>query len=57
MIRPYLRDLINDHIPVMELDNEEDNSDIEHREWKVQLVRQITVFLLKILKKLILYIQ
>ena len=57
MIRPYLRDLINDHIPVMELDNEEDNSDIEHREWKVQLVRQITVFLLKILKKLRLYIQ
>ena len=40
MTRPYLRDSINDHIPVMELDNEEGNSDGERREWKVQLVMQ-----------------
>ena len=40
MIRLYLRDLIKDHIPVMELDNEEDNSDTERGQWKVQLVMQ-----------------
>ena len=40
MTRSYLRDSINDHIPVMELDNEEGNSDSERREWKVQLVMQ-----------------
>ena len=40
MIKPYLKDLINDHIPVMELGNEEDNSDIVRGEWKVQLVMQ-----------------
>ena len=36
MIRPSLKDLINDLIPVMELDNEEANSDTERGEWKVQ---------------------
>ena len=40
MIRPYLKDLINDHIPVMELDHEKDDSDTERGEWKVQLVMQ-----------------
>ena len=40
MIRPYLKDLINDHIPVMGLDNEKYNSDTERGEWKVQLVMQ-----------------
>ena len=40
MIRPYLKDLINDHIPVMGLDNEKYNSDSERGEWKVQLVMQ-----------------
>ena len=40
MIKPYLKDLINDHIPVMELGNEEDNSDTVSEEWKVQLVMQ-----------------
>ena len=40
MIKPYLKDLINDHIPVMELGNEEDNSDTVRGEWKVQLVMQ-----------------
>ena len=41
MIKPYLRDLmINDHISIVELDNEEDNSDTEHGEWKIQLELQ-----------------
>ena len=40
MIRPYLKDLINDHIPVWELGNEEDNSDTKRGEWKAQLVMQ-----------------
>ena len=56
MIRPYLRDLINDHKPTTELSNEEnnsdtneennsdtnekDNSDTERGEWKLQLVMQ-----------------
>ena len=35
IIRPYLRDLINDHKPTAELNNE---SDAERGEWKVQLV-------------------
>ena len=42
MIRPYLRDLINNHKPTME-DNEEDNEDnsgSECGEWKIQLVMQ-----------------
>ena len=42
MIRPYLRDLINNHKPTME-DNEEDNEDnsgSECGEWKTQLVMQ-----------------
>ena len=40
MIRPYLKDLINDHIPVMELDHKKDDSDTERGEWRVQLVMQ-----------------
>ena len=33
MIKPYLRDLmINDHISVVELDNEEDNSDKDFKD-------------------------
>ena len=35
MIRPYLRDLINDHKPTVELNND---IDAERGEWKVQLV-------------------
>ena len=38
MIKSYLRDLINDHKPTAELNNEEDNSDTERGEWKIQLV-------------------
>ena len=39
MIRPHLKDLINDHIPIM-LGNEEDNSDTKRGEWKFQQVMQ-----------------
>ena len=42
MIRPYLRDLIYNHKPTRE-DNEEDNEDnsgSECGEWKIQLVMQ-----------------
>ena len=35
IIRPYLRDLINDHKPTAELSND---SNAECREWKVQLL-------------------
>ena len=43
MIRPYLRDLINDHKPTTESnyeENEEKDSDTDHAEWKIQLVTQ-----------------
>ena len=48
MIRPYLRDLINDHKPVEELDNnannnannKANNSDTIRGEWKIQLIMQ-----------------
>ena len=42
MIRPYFRDLINDHKPTTELSNNADNidSDSERGEWKIQLVIQ-----------------
>ena len=37
MIRTYLRDLVNDHKPTMELTNKA-NSDTKCEEWKLQLV-------------------
>ena len=37
MIRPYLRDLINDHKPTTEEGN---NGDTRRGEWKIQLVMQ-----------------
>ena len=40
MIRPYLKDLINDHKPTMELTNKANNSDTERGEWKIQLIMQ-----------------
>ena len=40
MIRPYLRDLINDHKPTTESNNEENDSDADCAEWKSQLVMQ-----------------
>ena len=45
MIRPYLRDLINQHIPTMELNNNNDddnnnNNDTDRAEGKIQLTMQ-----------------
>ena len=40
MIRPYLRDLINDHKPTTELSNRASNNDSEREEWKIQLLMQ-----------------
>ena len=43
MIRPYLKDLINEHIPTMELNNNNNNNnsnnnnDTDRAEWKIQL--------------------
>ena len=38
LIRPYLRDLINDHKTSMELTDKKYNSDTKFGEWKIQLV-------------------
>ena len=46
MIRPYLRDLINEHKPIDESNNEsndesnDENDDIDRTEWKIQLAMQ-----------------
>ena len=40
MLRPYLRDLINDHKPTAELNNNANDSATERQEWKTQLVMQ-----------------
>ena len=40
MIRPYLRDLINDHKPMTESNNEENDSDSDRAEWKIKVVMQ-----------------
>ena len=40
MIRPYLRDWINNHKPTTELTNRASNSDNKRGEWKIQLVMQ-----------------
>ena len=42
IIRPYLRDLINEHIPTMELNNNNNNNNNEtdRAEWKIQLTMQ-----------------
>ena len=37
MIRQYLRDLIDEHKPIMELNNNNDNSN-NRAEWKMQLI-------------------
>ena len=38
MIRPYLRDLINDHQPTVELNNNNNNNN--RAQWKIQLTMQ-----------------
>ena len=40
MIRPYLRDLINNHKPTMESNNEKNDEENDRAEWKIQLVMQ-----------------
>ena len=42
MIRPYLRDLINEHKPIDESndDDDDDDDDTDHAEWKIQLSMQ-----------------
>ena len=40
MIRPYLKDLINDHNLLKELNNETNDGDTERGQWKIQLVMQ-----------------
>ena len=64
MIRLYLRDLINEHIPTTELynnnnnNNNNDNNDTDHTEWKIELtIQKIVVFLLEVLRKNALYTQ
>ena len=38
MIRPYLRDLINEHKPIDESNDDDDDDDTDRAEWKMQLV-------------------
>ena len=57
MIRPYLRDLINDHKTSTKLNNEANDSDTERGEWKIQLVMQNNFISLKMLTILAPYIQ
>ena len=40
MIRPYLKNLINNHKPSMKLTDKANKSDTERRERKIQLVMQ-----------------
>ena len=40
MIKPYLWDLINNHKPTIESNNEENNEENDSAEWKIQLVIQ-----------------
>ena len=40
MIKPYLRDLINNHKPTTELTNRASNNDSERGQWKVRIVMQ-----------------
>ena len=40
MIRPYLRDLINEHKPIGEPIDESNDEDTDRAEWKIQLRKQ-----------------
>ena len=40
MIKPYLRDLINEHKPVDEPIDESHVNDTDRAEWKIQLIMQ-----------------
>ena len=41
MIRPYLRDLLNEHKPTVELNNNSNNNNNNKAEWKIQLQMHI----------------
>ena len=56
MIRPYLKDLVNDYKPTAELNKEANDGDTERGKWKIQLVMQNNC-IYKILKRFVLYIQ
>ena len=51
MIRPYLRDLIKDHKPMMESNNEENDSDCYCAEWKIKVVMQNSCIFTKMFKE------
>ena len=57
MIRPYFRDLINNHKRTTESNNEENNEENDRAEWKIQLVMQNNCISVKILEILAPYIQ
>ena len=40
LIRPYLRDLRNNHKPTEKINNNANNSDTERGEWKIQIIMQ-----------------
>ena len=54
MIRPHLRDLIDEHKPIAELNNNNNNNN-NRGEWKIQLTMQNSCILLEVLKKPTLY--
>ena len=56
MIRPYLRDLINEHNPIDE-PIDESNDDTDREEWKIQLTMQNSYISTKSLKTPALYTQ
>ena len=55
VIIPYLRDLINEHRPTMELNSSGNNNN--RAEWKIQLTMQNSCISTKVLKKHTLYTQ
>ena len=38
MIRPYLRSLIDEHKPILKLNNNNNNNNNNRAEWKIQLI-------------------
>ena len=40
LIRPYLRDLMNNHKPTEKINNNANNSDTDRGEWKIQIIMQ-----------------
>ena len=58
MIRPYLRDLVNEHKPIDEPNDDDDDDDTDRAEWKIQLSMQNSCISTRnFLRKLAPYIQ